>query len=95
MFVTHYERLESLSPKHTTSVEKIPISQPTPKHDVCKDVRHSHYSNSVVVITSALHEEGREYSPRSEYVLGRRIERSTLLALADGTIYFVSLFAIR
>ena len=35
----------------------------------------SHYSDSVVVITSALHAEGRVFNPRSEYVLSTFLGR--------------------
>ena len=75
-------KVENISylPKHTTSADKVPTLNLPKKNDLCKELMLSHYSDSVVVITSAVHAEGRGFNPRSEYVL------STFLGRRDRTI---------
>jgi hypothetical protein len=42
----------------------------THKH-LCSQPEHDESSDSLVVMTSALHAEGREFNPRSEHVLSK------------------------
>ena len=76
MFMTHYARLKtSLTYLSTRPVQTRYQLSTYLKNDLCKELMLSHYSDSVVVITSALHAEGRGFNPRSEYVLSTFLGR--------------------